>query len=60
VVLTPRALVGRTRLKRLRLAGGQRVHLRLVVTLPRGSTGSLSGQTTSAVYSFRGIRARRR
>jgi len=59
VVLAPRALVSRTRLKRLRLAGGQRVHLRLVVTLPRGSTGSLSGQTTSAVYSFRGIRAKR-
>ncbi len=60
VILARRPLVGRTRLKRLRLAGGQTVHLRLVVTLPRGSAGSLSGQTTTAVYSFRGVRAKRR
>jgi hypothetical protein len=60
VILARRALVGRTRLKRLRLAGGRTVHLRLVVTLPRGSAGSLAGQTTSAVYSFRGVRAKRR
>src|SRR5262245_17414840 len=60
VVLAQRALVGRTHLKRLRLAGGQTAHLRLVVTLPRGSAGSLAGQTTSAVYSFRGVRAKRR
>jgi hypothetical protein len=59
-ILARRALVGRTRLKRLRLAGGQTVHLRLVVTLPLGSAGSLAGQTTSAVYSFRGVRAKRR
>jgi hypothetical protein len=59
-VLAWRAFVGRTRLKRLRLAGGQTVHLKLVVTLPRGSAGSLAGQTTSAVYSFRGVRAKRR
>jgi hypothetical protein len=60
VILARRPLVGRARLKRLRIAGGQTVHLRLVVTLPRGPTGSLQGQATSAVYSFRGIRARRR
>jgi hypothetical protein len=60
VVLAQRTLVGRTRLKQLGLAGGRTVHLRLVVTLPRGSAGSLSGQTTSAVYSFRGVRAKRR
>ena len=60
VILARRPLVGRARLKRLRIAGGQTVHLRLVVTLPRGSTGSLQGQATSAVYSFRGIRAKRR
>jgi hypothetical protein len=60
VLLAPRALISRTRLKRLQLAGGKTVHLRLVVTLPRGSTGSLQGQATSAVYSFRGIRAKRR
>ena len=58
-ILARRALVGRTRLKRLRLGGGQTVHLRLVLTLPRGSAGSLAGQTTSAVYSFRGVRAKR-
>src|SRR5262245_28487980 len=60
VILAARPLVGRTRLKRLRLAGGRTVHVRLVVTLPQGSTGSLEGQTTSAVYSFRGVRAKRR
>ena len=60
VILGRRPLVGRTRLKRLRLAGGQTVHLRLVVTLPRNSTRSLQGQTTSAAYSFRGVRAKRR
>ena len=60
VILALRPLVGRTRLKRLRLAGGQTVHLRLVVTLPVGSKGSLQGQTSSAVYSFRGVRAKRR
>jgi hypothetical protein len=47
-------------LERLRLAGGKTVHLRLVLTLPRGSSRSLEGQTTSAVYSFRGVRAKRR
>jgi hypothetical protein len=36
------------------------VHLRLVVTLPRGSAVALEGQTTSAVYSFRGLWAKRR
>jgi hypothetical protein len=60
VILSRRSLVGRNRLRRLRLAGGQTVHLRLVVTLPGGSTGSLEGQATSAIYSFRGVRARRR
>ena len=60
IVLSRRPLVGRTRLKRLRLGGGQTVHLRLAVTLPRGSTVALEGQTTSAVYSFRGVRAKRR
>src|SRR5262245_47088403 len=60
VVLSQRPLVGRTRLTRLRLKGGQAVHLRLVVTLPSGSAASLAGQTTSAVYSFRGVRAKRR
>jgi hypothetical protein len=60
VILSRRPLVGRTRLKRLRLAGGQTVHLRLVVTLPRGSAVALEGQTTSAVYSFRGLWAKRR
>jgi len=59
-ILARRVLVGRTRLKRIRLAGGQTVHVRLVVTLPRGSAGSLAGQTTSAVYSFRGVRAKHR
>jgi hypothetical protein len=59
VILSRRPLVGRTRLKRLRLAGGQTVQLRLVVILPGGSTGSLEGQTTSAVYSFRGVLAKR-
>ena len=60
VVLSPRPLVGRTRVKRLRLSGRQTVHLKLVVTLPRGSTRALQDQATSAVYSFRGIRAKRR
>ena len=60
MILARRPLVGRTRLTRLRLAGGQTVHLRLVLTLPRGSTTALAGQTTTAVYSFRGVRARRR
>jgi hypothetical protein len=60
VLLSRRPLVGRTRLKRLRLAGGRTVHLRLVVTLPRGATGALAGQRTSAVYSFVGVRAKRR
>jgi hypothetical protein len=59
-ILARRALLGRTRLKRLRLAGGQTAHLRLVITLPGGSAGSLAGQTTSAVYSFRGVRAKHR
>jgi len=60
VILSRRPLVGQTRLRRVGLAGGRLVHLRLVVTLPRGSTGALAGQTTSAVYSFRGVRAKRR
>jgi hypothetical protein len=60
MILSRRPLVGRTRLRRLRLAGGRTVHLRLVVTLPRGSTVALEGQTTAAVYSFRGVRAKRR
>jgi hypothetical protein len=60
VILAGRPLVGRTRLKRLRLAGGQTAHLRLMITLPRGSAGSLAGQSTSAIYSFRGVRAKRR
>jgi hypothetical protein len=32
----------------------------LVVTLPRGAASALSGQKTSAVYSFVGVRAKRR
>jgi hypothetical protein len=60
MILARRPLVGRTRLRRLRLAGGHVVHLRLVVTLPRGATVALAGQRTSAVYSFRGVRATRR
>jgi hypothetical protein len=60
LILARRPLVGRTRLKPLRLAGVQTVHLRLVVTLPRGATRSLEAQTTSVVYSFRGVRAKRR
>jgi|SRR5215217_4837608 hypothetical protein len=60
VILARRPLVGRTRLRRLRLPGGQTVHLRLVVTLPRASTVALEGQRTSAVYSFRGVQSKRR
>jgi hypothetical protein len=59
VILSQRPLIGRRRLRRLRLAGGQTAHLRLVVTLPRGSSVALEGQTTAAVYSFRGVRAKR-
>jgi hypothetical protein len=60
VILSQRPLIGRRRLRRLRLAGGQTAHLRLVVTLARGSSVALEGQTTSAVYSFRGVRTKRR
>ena len=60
VVLSRRPLVCRTRLRRLRLAGGRTVHLRLVLTLPRGSGTTLTGQQTNAVYSFVGVRAKRR
>ena len=61
VILARRALVGRTRLTRLRLAGGRTAHLRLTVTLPRGAGRALAGRRTSAVYSFVGVaRAPRR
>lgn len=55
VILARRALVGRTRLWRLRLAGGRTAHLRLTVTLPHSAGRGLAGQRTSAVYSFVGI-----
>jgi hypothetical protein len=60
VVLSRRPLVGRTRLRRLRLVGDRAVHLRLLLTLPRGSGTALAGQQTNAVYSFVGVRAKRR
>jgi hypothetical protein len=60
VVLSRRPLVGRTRLRRLRLVGGRAVHLRLLLTLPRGSGTALAGQQTNAVYSFVGVLAKSR
>jgi hypothetical protein len=60
VVLSRRQLVGRTKLKRLRLIPGRANHLRLQVTLPRRSTVALQGQRTAALYSFVGVRAKRR
>jgi hypothetical protein len=60
VVLPRRPLVGRTRLRRLRLVGGRAVHLRLLLTLPRGSGTALAGQQTNAVYSFVGVLAKGR
>jgi hypothetical protein len=60
VVLSQRPLVGRTRLRRLRLAGDRAVHLRLLLTLPRGSGTAVEGQQTNAVYSFVGVGAKRR
>jgi hypothetical protein len=60
LVLSRRPLAGRAKLKRLRLAAGRTVHLRLVVTLPRDASRALAGEKTTAVYSFVGIRARRR
>jgi hypothetical protein len=60
VVLSRRPLVGRSRLARLHLAAGRTVRLKLTVTLPRQSPPALAGQTTAVVYSFAGIRAKRR
>lgn len=60
VVLSRRPLVGRTKLKRLRLIPGRANHLRLQVTLPRRSPVALQGQRTAALYSFVGVRAKRR
>lgn len=60
LVLSRRPLVRRAKLRRLRLAAGRTVHLRLVVTLPSSAPGALAGEKTTAVYSFVGIRARRR
>jgi hypothetical protein len=60
VVLSRRPLVGRSRLKRLRLSGGRATHLKLTLTLPGSSTRTLAGQTTRVVYAFAGVRAHRR
>lgn len=59
LVLSPRPLVGRTKLRRLRLATG-RTHLLLQLTLPPRSAVALQGQTTAARYSFVGVRGTRR
>jgi hypothetical protein len=60
VVLATRSLLGRTRLKGLRLQGSRPVHLRLLVSLPRGAGSALKGRRTSVVYSFVGIARGRR
>jgi hypothetical protein len=60
MVLSRRPLVGRPRLRRLRLSGGRTAHLKLTLILPRSSTRALAGQTTRVVYAFAGVRARRR
>lgn len=59
VVLRMRPLVGRTRLRRLRLKGTRPVHLLLVVSLPAGAGNALQGQSTRVRYSFLGVARRR-
>jgi hypothetical protein len=58
VVLAPRPIGSRTRLKRLRLHGNRPVHLKLVLSLPAGAGNALEGQTASLRYSFVGVARR--
>ena len=53
--MSPRPVVGRTRLMHLRLKGQRAVHLRLVVSLPASADNALQGKTTSLRYSFVGV-----
>lgn len=55
-VLARRPLLGRTRLRRLRLSH-RAAHLRMILTLPTNAGDALQGQSTDAVYSFEGIAA---
>ena len=55
LVMSPRPVVGRTRLMHLRLKGQRAVHLRLVVSLPARAGNALQGKTTSLRYSFVGV-----
>jgi len=55
LVMASRPVIGRTRLRHLRLTGQQAVHLRLLVSLPARAGNALQGLTTSLRYSFVGL-----
>ena len=55
LVMAPRPMVGRTKLKHLRLNGQQTMHLSLLVSLPARAGNALQGKTTSLRYSFVGV-----
>jgi hypothetical protein len=59
VVLATRPLVGRKRLRHLKLKGTRPVHLLLVVSLPASAGNALQGQSTRVKYSFVGVARRR-
>ena len=59
VVLSPRPLLGRAKLRRPGIRPGPTAQLRLVLTLPAQAGNALQAQSTIATYSFIGVSARR-